>query len=67
MQETHTVQSIISTVHDLAPLIAKVALPESPSANVLSLCPPFSISDDEIDFAVERLQEYLTFLPGSIS
>src|ERR1700753_3902082 len=25
MQETHTVQSIISTVHDLAPLIAKHA------------------------------------------
>jgi len=44
-----------------------ILLPESPDANVLSLCPPFSISDEEIVFAAARLQEYLTFLPGSIS
>lgn len=42
-------------------------LPESPDANVVSLCPPFSISDEEIAFVAARLQEYLTFLPGSIS
>lgn len=44
-----------------------ILLPESPEANVISLCPPFSISDEEIAFVAERLQEYLTFLPGSIS
>ncbi|HEX8297495.1 MAG TPA: aspartate aminotransferase family protein [Chthoniobacteraceae bacterium] len=44
-----------------------ILLPESPSANVLSFCPPFEISDNEIAFVVARLQEYLTFFPGSIS
>jgi 4-aminobutyrate aminotransferase-like enzyme len=44
-----------------------ILLPESPEANVLSLCPPFAISDEEISFVAARLQEYLTFLPGSIS
>ncbi len=44
-----------------------ILLPESPEANVLSLCPPFAISDEEIAFVAGRLQEYLTFLPGSIS
>jgi 4-aminobutyrate aminotransferase-like enzyme len=44
-----------------------ILLPESPDANVISLCPPFSISDEEIAFAAARLQEYLTLLPGSIS
>ena len=42
-------------------------LADSPTANILSLTPPFSISDDEIAFVAARLQEYLTFLPGSIS
>ncbi len=44
-----------------------ILLPESPEANVVSLCPPFAISDEEIAFVAGRLQEYLTFLPGSIS
>jgi 4-aminobutyrate aminotransferase-like enzyme len=42
-------------------------LADSPASNVLSFAPPFAISDEEISFAVSRLQEYLTFLPGSIS
>ena len=42
-------------------------LADSPTSNVLSITPPFSISDEEIAFAVGRLQEYLTLLPGSIS
>ena len=42
-------------------------LADSPTANVLSLTPPFTISDDEIAFTAARLQEYLTLLPGSIS
>ncbi len=44
-----------------------ILLPESPDANVISLCPPFAIDDAEIAFVAARLQEYLTFLPGSIS
>jgi 4-aminobutyrate aminotransferase-like enzyme len=42
-------------------------LADSPASNVLCFTPPFSISDDEITFAAERIQEYLMFLPGSIS
>ena len=42
-------------------------LADSPTSNVLSLTPPFTISDDEIAFTAARFQEYLTFLPGSIS
>lgn len=38
-----------------------------PAGNVLSLTPPFGISDAEIAFVAARLQEYLTFLPGSNS
>lgn len=44
-----------------------ILLPESPDANVVSLCPPVTISDEEISFVAARLQEYLTLLPGSIS
>jgi 4-aminobutyrate aminotransferase-like enzyme len=39
----------------------------SPNGNVLSLTPPFAISREEIAFALGRIQEYATFLPGSIS
>jgi len=42
-------------------------LADAPAGNVLSLTPPFSIDDEEIDFVVSRLQEYLMLLPGSIS
>ncbi len=42
-------------------------LADSPASNVLSLTPPFAISDEEIAFTATRLQEYLTLLPGSIS
>jgi 4-aminobutyrate aminotransferase-like enzyme len=44
-----------------------ILLPESPDANVVSLCPPFAISDEEIAFVAARLQEYLVSLFGSIS
>jgi 4-aminobutyrate aminotransferase-like enzyme len=59
---------------ELAVAIMKRALQEglllladSPHGHVLSFTPPFSIDGAEIDFAVARLQEYLTLLPGSIS
>lgn len=42
-------------------------LSDSPESNVLSFVPPFAISNEEIDFATARVQEYLTSLPGSIS
>ena len=42
-------------------------LADSPTGNVLSFTPPFTISDDEIAFVASRLQEYLMLLPGSIS
>ena len=42
-------------------------LADSPTGNELSFAPPFAISDEEIAFTAARLQEYLTFLPGSIS
>lgn len=35
--------------------------------NVLSFSPPFSFSREEAAFCAAKLQEYLTFLPGSIS
>ncbi|MGH8046479.1 MAG: aspartate aminotransferase family protein [Chthoniobacterales bacterium] len=39
----------------------------SPDGNVLSLTPPFAITRGEVAFALGRIQEYLTSLPGSIS
>lgn len=39
----------------------------SPSGNVLSLTPPFAITREEIAFAIGKIQEYVTSLPGSIS
>jgi 4-aminobutyrate aminotransferase-like enzyme len=39
----------------------------SPAGNVLSLTPPFAINREEIAFAMARIQEYVTSLPGSIS
>ncbi len=39
----------------------------SPNGNVLSITPPFGITEDEIAFFASRLQEYLTSRPGSIS
>lgn len=44
-----------------------ILLAGSPNNNVLSFAPPFAITDAEITFVVEKLQEYLTSLPGSIS
>lgn len=44
-----------------------ILLAGSPSGNVLSLTPPFGIDETEIAFAVAKIQEYLTSLPGSIS
>lgn len=39
----------------------------SPAGNVLSLTPPFAITREELFFAMEKIQEYVTSLPGSIS
>jgi 4-aminobutyrate aminotransferase-like enzyme len=39
----------------------------SPDGNVLSITPPFVISQPEIDHAVAKIQEYVTSLPGSVS
>lgn len=44
-----------------------ILLADAPSANVLSFAPPFTISDEEIEFALGVVQENLTSLPGSIS
>jgi 4-aminobutyrate aminotransferase-like enzyme len=44
-----------------------ILLAGSPQGNVLSFAPPFEITDAEIAFVAERLQEYLASLPGSIS
>ncbi|MEO8206786.1 MAG: aspartate aminotransferase family protein [Chthoniobacterales bacterium] len=38
-----------------------------PASNVLSFTPPFAISEEEVRFVSDRIQEYLTSLPGSIS
>jgi 4-aminobutyrate aminotransferase-like enzyme len=37
------------------------------NGNVLSFAPPFAISDVEIEFLAAKLEDYLVFLPGSIS
>lgn len=44
-----------------------ILLAGGPAGNVLSLSPPFALTDEEIGFTVAKLQEYLTSLPGSIS
>jgi 4-aminobutyrate aminotransferase-like enzyme len=44
-----------------------ILVPSGPAGNVIGLAPPFDLSEEEIDFAMIRLQEYLTSLPGSIS
>ncbi|MGA7214567.1 MAG: aminotransferase class III-fold pyridoxal phosphate-dependent enzyme, partial [Terrimicrobiaceae bacterium] len=37
------------------------------NGNVLSFAPPFAVSDAEIEFLAAKLEDYLAFLPGSIS
>jgi 4-aminobutyrate aminotransferase-like enzyme len=37
------------------------------NGNVLSLAPPFTVSDEEVEFLAAQLQDYLARLPGSIS
>lgn len=44
-----------------------IVLADSPSGNVLSIVPPFDISEEEMNCFVTCLQEYLMSLPGSIS
>ena len=44
-----------------------ILLADGPGSNVLAFTPPFSISDEEIGFLANHLQEYLTSFPGSIS
>jgi len=36
-----------------------ILLQSGPAGNVLSFTPPFAISDEEIAFTVQRLEEYL--------
>ncbi|MCF6311442.1 MAG: aminotransferase class III-fold pyridoxal phosphate-dependent enzyme [Verrucomicrobiales bacterium] len=42
-----------------------ITLADSPAGNVLSLVPPFDISEEEMRYFADTLQEYLTSLPGS--
>ena len=44
-----------------------IVLAGGPEGNVLSLTPPFGLTAEELFFALGRIQEYLTSLPGSIS
>jgi 4-aminobutyrate aminotransferase-like enzyme len=44
-----------------------ILLGGGPAGNVLSFSPPFVVSEDEIGYLREKLQEYLMSLPGSIS
>jgi 4-aminobutyrate aminotransferase-like enzyme len=44
-----------------------ILLAGSPQGNVIAFSPPFDVSPAEIAFVAEKLQEYLTSLPGSIS
>lgn len=44
-----------------------ILLGGGPEGNVLSFSPPFDLAPGEIAFVREKLQEYLTSLPGSIS
>ena len=42
-------------------------LADGPQGEILSFTPPFTLSADEIEYAVGRVQEYLMSLPGSSS
>lgn len=44
-----------------------ILLADGPDANVLAFTPPFGITENQIEWVLDRLQEYLTSLPGSIS
>lgn len=44
-----------------------ILLADGPGNNVLGFTPPFALSQAQIDWAGDRIQEYLTSLPGSIS
>lgn len=44
-----------------------IFLPSGMEGNVLSICPPFALTEEEIAFACRWLQEYLISRPGSIS
>ena len=44
-----------------------ILLGGGPNGNVLSFAPPFAVSDEEIEFLAAKLEDYLAFLPGSIS
>ncbi len=73
----HGLELIDATGAPNAPLAGRIVttalrdglllLAGGPAGNVLSLAPAFATSDEEIAFAADRLQEYLTSLPGSIS
>lgn len=44
-----------------------ILLGGGPAGNILSFSPSFFLTEEEISFLREKLQEYLMFLPGSIS
>ena len=44
-----------------------IFLAGSPLGNVLSFAPPFGISEEEIHFTTQRIQEYLISFAGSLS
>ena len=44
-----------------------ILLADSPEGNVISLVPPFDLKPDQSAWACDRIQEYLTSLPGSVS
>jgi 4-aminobutyrate aminotransferase-like enzyme len=44
-----------------------ILLQSGPAGNVLAFTPPFAISDEEIRFTAERIQDYLGVLAGSVS
>jgi acetylornithine/succinyldiaminopimelate/putrescine aminotransferase len=44
-----------------------LVLADGPQGEILSLTPPFEISEEEEGFVAERFQEYFTSLPGSSS
>jgi acetylornithine/succinyldiaminopimelate/putrescine aminotransferase len=44
-----------------------ILLADSPEGNVISLVPSFDLQPEETAWACDRLQEYLTSFPGSVS
>jgi len=56
--ETDSGERVLSAVKQML-RAGVLALPDGPSGDVLALTPPFSISDKEIDFAVQTMEHSL--------